>query len=284
MESLELLGSFVNLTNVAVGLVVLFFGFRIASGLSFSSQRLAARFVLAAVGLWVLAEVVEGVDWLILGGFASQAVVELIANGPIELLVMVCAAMALYLLYRSDKGEVATLRREAVTDALTNLSNQSFFRRAAFRRFENSLRHGSPLACLVLDVDEFKSYNDHFGHEAGNMVLRCVAQALRESARADDLVARYGGDEFVMLLIADLRVAAAVAGRIREQVETHCSSGHEISLVRSITVSVGVAALTAGMSRLEELMDAADEEMYRAKRVGKNTVSVAEYHQSTGTE
>lgn len=284
MESLEILGSFVYLTNVGVGIVVLFFGFRIASGLSFSSQRLAARFVLAAVGLWVLAEVVEGVHWLISGGFASQAVVELMAEGPIELLVTLCAATALYLLYRSDKGEVATLRREAVTDALTNLSNQSFFRRAAFRRFENSLRHGSPLACLVLDVDEFKSYNDHFGHEAGNMVLRCVAQALRELARADDLVARYGGDEFVLLLIADLRVAAAVAERIREQVETHCSSGHEISLVRPITVSVGVAALTAGMSRLEELMDAADEEMYQAKRVGKNTVSVAEYHQSTGTE
>ncbi len=284
MESLEVLGSVLNLTNIAVGLVVLYFGFSIASGLSFPSQRLAARFVLAAVGLWVLAEVVEGVRWLILGGFASQAVVELIAEGTIELLVTVCAAMALYLLYRSDNGEVATLRREAVTDALTHLSNQSYFRRAAFRRFENSLKHGFPLACLVLDVDEFKSYNDRFGHEAGNAMLRCVAQALRGSARADDLVARYGGDEFVMLLNGDLRVAAAVAGRIREQVETHCPSGHEISLVRPITVSVGVAALTAGMSRLEELMDAADEEMYRAKRVGKNTVSVAEYHQTTGTE
>ena len=284
MESLEPLGSFVNITNVAVGLIVLFLGFRIASGLSFSSQRLAARFVLAAVGLWVLAGVVEGVHGLIVGGFVSRAVVELIAEGPIELLGTVCAATALYLLYRSGNSEVATLRCEAVTDALTHLSNQSYFRRAAFRRFENSLKHGLPLACLVLDVDEFKSYNDRFGHEAGNVVLRCVAQALRGSARADDLVARYGGDEFVMLLNADLRVAAAVAGRIREQVESLCRSGHEVSLLRPITVSVGVAALAAGMSRLEELMDAADEEMYRAKRVGKNTVSVAEYHQTTGTE
>jgi diguanylate cyclase (GGDEF)-like protein len=284
VESLEPLGSFVNVTNVAVGLIVLFLGFRIASGLSFPSQRLAASFVLAAVGLWVLAGVMEGVHRLTAGGFVSQAVVELIAEGPIELLVTLCAATALYLLYRSDNGEVATLRHEAVTDALTNLSNQSFFRRAAFRRFENSLKNGSPLACLVLDVDQFKSYNDHFGHEAGNEVLRCVAQALRGSARADDLVARYGGDEFVMLLNADLRVAAAVAGRIREQVESRYSSGHEVALLRPITVSVGVAALTAGIGRLEELMDAADEEMYRAKRVGKNTVSVAEYHQSTGTE
>jgi diguanylate cyclase (GGDEF)-like protein len=137
---------------------------------------------------------------------------------------------------------------------------------------------------LVLDIDEFKSYNDHFGHEAGNVVLRCVAHALRRSARADDLIARYGGDEFVMLLNVDLRVTAAVAGRIREQVEIYCTPGGDVSLIRPVTISVGVATHTAGMGRLEKLMDAADEEMQRVKRAGKNVVSVAEYHQSTGTE
>lgn len=284
MESLEILGSFVYLTNVGVGIVVLFFGFRIASGLSFSSQRLAARFVLAAVGLWVLAEVVEGVHWLISGGFASQAVVELMAEGPIELLVTLCAATALYLLYRSDKGEVATLRREAVTDALTNLPNQSFFRRAAFRRFENSLEHGLPLACLVLDVDEFKSYNDRFGHEAGNAVLQCVARVLQESARADDLLSRYGGDEFVVLINSSLDEGVYVAERVREGVETHCSPGRDPSLYRPVTISVGVAVPSGSTRTLENLVEAADGELYRAKRAGKNTVSVAEYHQSTGTE
>ena len=284
MESLEILGSLVYLTNVAVGLVVLFVGFRIASGLSFSSQRLAARFVLAAVGLWVLAEAVEGVHWLILGGFASQAVVELMAEGPIELLVTLCAATALYLLYRSDKGEVAALRREAVTDALTNLPNQSFFRRAAFRRFENPLEHAHPLACLVLDVDEFKSYNDRFGHEAGNTVLQCVARVLQESARADDLVSRYGGDEFVILINSSLDEGVYVAERVREGVETHCSPGRDPSLYRPVTISVGVAVPSGSTRTLENLVEVADEELYRAKRAGKNTVSVAEYHQSTGTE
>jgi two-component system, cell cycle response regulator len=284
MESLEILGPFVYLTNVAVGLVVLCFGFRIASGLSFSSQRLAARFVLAAVGLWVLAEVVEAVNGLISGGFASQAVVELMAEEPIELLVTGCAATALYLLYRSDKGEVAALRREAVTDALTNLSNQSFFRRAAFRRFENSLKHGFPIACLVLDVDEFKSYNDRFGHEAGNTVLQCVARVLQESARADDLVSRYGGDEFVILINSSLDEGVYVAERAREGVETHCSPGRDPSLYCPVTISVGVAVPSGSTRTLEDLVEVADEELYRAKRAGRNTVSVAEYHQSTGTE
>lgn len=284
MESVELLGSFVGITGVAVGLGVLFFGLRIASGLSFSYQRLAVRFLLAAVGLCALAETVEAVDGLFLRGVVSQAVIELIAGGPIELLVTVCAATAIYLLYRSDKGEVASLRHKAVTDELTDLPNQSFFRRAASRRFENSLKYGFPLACLVLDIDEFKAYNDRFGHEAGNVVLRCVAQVLRGSARADDLVARYGGEEFVMLLNGGLKEAADVAGRIREQVETHCSPGHESTLLRPVTISVGVAVPSGSTRTLENLVEAADEELYRAKRAGKNTVSVAEYHQSTGTE
>ena len=99
-----------------------------------------------------------------------------------------------------------------------------------------------------------------------------------------DLVARYGGDEFVMLFNGGLREAVEVTGRIREQIETRCSPRQELSLFRQVTVSIGVAALVTGMSRLEDLIGAADEEMYRAKRAGKNAMSVDEYHRRTGTE
>jgi diguanylate cyclase (GGDEF)-like protein len=137
----------------------------------------------------------------------------------------------------------------------------------------------------MLDVDGFKAYNDGFGHEAGNAVLRCVAETLRGAARADDLVARYGGDEFVMLFHGDLREAVEVAGRIREQIKTQCSPRQYVSLFRPITVSAGVADLVTGMNELEDLISAADEEMYRAKREGKNARSVDdEYHRRTGTE
>ena len=156
-----------------------------------------------------------------------------------------------------------------------NLSNRSFFRRAATRRLALSKENDLPLACIVLDIDDFKDHNDRFGHEAGDGALRCVAQALVRSSRADDLIARYGGEEFVLVMNGGVEEAEAVAERIREEVASHCSPGYNSILRRDLTVSLGVAPLTVEMRTLEELVDAADMEMYHAKRTGKNRVSVA---------
>ena len=144
-----------------------------------------------------------------------------------------------------------------------NLSNRSFFRRAATRRLALSKENDLPLACIVLDIDDFKDHNDRFGHEAGDGALRCVAQALVRSSRADDLIARYGGEEFVLVMNGS------------EEVASHCSPGYNSILRRDLTVCLGVAPLTVEMRTLEELVDAADMEMYHAKRTGKNRVSVA---------
>ena len=255
-----------------------------AASLSFRSQRFALRLLLLAVAIIGLAGAAEGVNGLFLEGMVSRPIVELALEGPAGLLVMACVLAAIYLVYRSDKGEVASLRRLAVTDPLTNLSNQHFFRRAASRRFETSVRQGAPLACLMLDVDGFKAYNDRFGHEAGNAVLRFVARVLRESARADDLVSRYGGDEFVVLVNSSLGEAVRVAERIREGVEVRGSPGHDPSLLRPVTISVGVAVPSVSTGTLEDLVEAADEELYRAKRTGKNAVSAFGDLESTGTE
>jgi len=284
MDNPDLLSSFMDLTIAAAGLVVLLLGYRAASEVSFRSQRFALRFLLLAVVIGVLAGAVEGVYGLFLQGMVPQAVVELAVEGPAGLLVMACVATAIYLVYRSDKGEMASLRRLAVTDTLTNLSNQRFFRRAASRRFETSVRQGSPLACLMFDVDEFKAYNDRFGHEAGNAVLQCVARVLRDCARADDLVSRYGGDEFVVLINSSLDEAVYVAERISEGVGTHCSPGRDPSLFRPVTISVGVAVPSGSTRTLENLVEAADKELYRAKRAGKNVVSSTGDWESTGTQ
>jgi diguanylate cyclase (GGDEF)-like protein len=134
-------------------------------------------------------------------------------------------------------------------------------------------RNGLPLACAVLDVDDFKSYNDRYGHGSGDKALRCVGRVLRESARADDLVARYGGEEFVVLMGGDVEDGIKVAERVRERVQLEGVTGDENSLNSSLTVSVGVAPLTEDTLSLEELVEAADAELYRAKRTGKNKVA-----------
>jgi diguanylate cyclase (GGDEF)-like protein len=176
---------------------------------------------------------------------------------------------------RAEQDEVASLRTAANVDALTGLSSRAFFRRAADRRVELSKNNALPLACAVVDVDDFKPYNDRYGHEAGDEALRCVAHILRKTSRADDLVARYGGEEFVLLLSSEIEDAADIAERIREGVERECSPKYDPSLKRPITISLGVAPLTESMRTLEQLVEAADREMYRAKRAGKNRVGIA---------
>jgi diguanylate cyclase (GGDEF)-like protein len=148
-------------------------------------------------------------------------------------------------------------------DHLTGLVSRSFFHRAAERRIELYKRNGLPLACAVIDVDNFKSYNDRFGHGSGDEALRCVGRVLHESTRADDVVARYGGEEFVVLM----------GGNIEDAIES--ATENETLLGSSVTVSVGVAALTEDASSLKQLVEKADDELYRAKRAGKNRVAAA---------
>jgi diguanylate cyclase (GGDEF)-like protein len=136
-------------------------------------------------------------------------------------------------------------------------------------------RNSLPLACAVLDVDDFKFYNDNYGHEGGDAVLRCLARVLGDSARADDLVARYGGDEFVMLLGGSVEDATKVAERVREKLEIECLAQGDLSSSGSPTISVGVASLGEDTATLQHLIRAADVELYRAKAEGKNRVAAA---------
>ena len=111
---------------------------------------------------------------------------------PPGLAAAACVILAAHFVRRSELKEVGPLRRSADIDPLTALHNQAFFRRAASRRITRAREYGPPLSLAMLDVDDFKDYNDAFGHEAGNAVLRLLAGVLRRSIRADDLVARYG--------------------------------------------------------------------------------------------
>jgi diguanylate cyclase (GGDEF)-like protein len=182
----------------------------------------------------------------------------------------------LHYLSRVEREEISPLRRSADMDELTGLGSRSYFERAAGRRVEQARNNGTPLACILLDVDDFKAYNDSQGHGAGDEILRCLARVLRESARADDLVGRYGGEEFVLLVNGEVGGAREVAERIRHDVQKECVPQDGNSPERPTTVSLGVVPLSEETKSLDRLIAMADAQMYRSKKTGKNRVSVFE--------
>ncbi len=265
----------IGLLGATTGLLAfLYAALRVRPGLSLPLQR-RALFFLALAGLFLAAtqapHVLEARLWL---GDAPEMYLTLwsLVAGVVAT-AAACVILAAHFLRRSELKEVGPLRRSADIDPLTALHNQAFFRRAASRRFTQAKEYGLPLSLAMLDIDDFKEYNDAFGHEAGNAVLRLVAGVLRRSVRADDLVARYGGEEFVVLLGGGPREVAEAMERIRLKIEDRCSPVDDNPVRRQVTVSVGVAALTDSTQTLEELIEAADEAMYRAKSAGKNRVA-----------
>lgn len=156
----------------------------------------------------------------------------------------------------------------ATTDDLTGLLNYRVFAQRVQEEWLRARRYGEPLSLILLDVDHFKSYNDSFGHLAGNVVLRRLAEMLRESARETDLVARFGGEEFVVVLPHTVGAeAAAIAERLRGAVEADDWG------LRPVTVSVGVCELSEEMEDAAALIHSADLAMYRSKAEGRNRVT-----------
>ncbi|CAO4141905.1 Diguanylate cyclase VdcA [Methylorubrum aminovorans] len=175
------------------------------------------------------------------------------------------------------RRDLADARREAEEDPLTELPNRRAFERT-LRRSVAQARAGSgiPFTLLMLDVDHFKSFNDRYGHRTGDNVLRVVGKLLNDGVKGRDTAARFGGEEFAVLLTdADLRAGAAVADRIRASVETRrLVKKHTRAPLGQITVSVGVAQHRPGESGTR-LIQRADEALYEAKRAGRNRVCEA---------
>jgi diguanylate cyclase (GGDEF)-like protein len=257
--------------SVAAGLFVVALALRKASAFTLSAHRQALR-VLAAAAVIVVASEIIGIASALTGPSTLTDAAEEFA----ELVAISAAAAVLHYLSRVEREEISPLRRSADVDELTGLGSRSFFERAAGRRVEQAMDNGTPLACVLLDVDDFKAYNDSHGHGAGDEILRCVAKILRESARADDLVGRYGGEEFVLLVNGEVGDARKVAERIRRAVQKECVPQDGNILERPTTVSLGVVPLSDETKSLDRLIAMADAEMYRSKKTGKNRVSVFE--------
>jgi diguanylate cyclase (GGDEF)-like protein len=159
------------------------------------------------------------------------------------------------------------LERLSTSDALTGLHNRRFLTQRLSEELVRSYRHKGSFAVLMVDVDEFKKYNDAFGHPAGDDVLKKVAAILLSSTRSVDCTARYGGEEFAVLLTDSAGdVAVEVAERIRARVASQEFPG------RRITVSIGLAEFPDHGQTAEEVISCADEALYAAKRAGRNKV------------
>jgi len=159
----------------------------------------------------------------------------------------------------------------AIIDGLTGL----FVRRHLLERFQDelrrSIRHKLNLSTLMVDIDYFKNCNDRYGHLVGDVILKTIAQIIKENVREVDLVGRYGGEEFYIILPdTDKAGGVHVAERLRKSVERHTFLAYDEKV--KVTVSVGVSIFPEDASSLEQLIDYADRAMYRAKNQGRNEV------------
>ena len=176
-----------------------------------------------------------------------------------------------------EKRAQVALERLATRDGLTGLANRRCFDDTIHAEWQRAQRQRQPLSLLMVDVDNFKEYNDSHGHQGGDLCLRKVAGAVASEMRANDLVARYGGEEFAVILPnQSLKGAAIVAERIRQRVE-------RLQLPRKradgacVTVSIGAAtALPGAGTELGQLIHTADCALYRAKHLGRNRISLPE--------
>jgi two-component system chemotaxis response regulator CheY len=186
---------------------------------------------------------------------------------PDELAVRLEIAERILKVHETLRRQNTRLAELATTDELTGVKNRRRFREDLEMHVALAAREHLPLSLVMLDVDHFKSYNDAFGHPAGDEILRSLAAVLRQGVREHDTVARYGGEEFVVLLPAtDQGAAVAVAERLRSVIERHSRT------TRTVTASFGVATADAAARDAQVLVAEADEALYHAKRSGRNCV------------
>jgi diguanylate cyclase (GGDEF)-like protein len=164
----------------------------------------------------------------------------------------------------------------SVTDDLTSLYNSRYLNQVLRRESKRASRSGRPLSLLFLDLDGFKSVNDRHGHLCGSRALVEAASVIRRCARETDVAARFGGDEFALVLPdTGSEGAVAVAERVRERIAAYSFLKASDGLDVRLTASVGVATLPDIAASAEELIKAADTAMYRVKELGKNGVFLA---------
>jgi len=177
-------------------------------------------------------------------------------------------------LERAEWQERATqFQLMSITDPLTGLLNRRYLEERLTEELNRSQRYSYSMSCLMIDIDDFKSYNDHNGHQAGDVALKITAHALKAALRSADVACRYGGEEFCILLPqTSLSEAGVIAERMRQRVtETDYPYGRSQPL-GTVSVSIGISTFANNIDTAETVIAAADRALYRAKHKGKNRI------------
>ena len=199
--------------------------------------------------------------------FADRASGAPFDRASLELFHSIAPQLAMAIDRASLKEKTGELEQLSVTDALTGMLNRRYMEARLSEEMKRSNRHGFPTSFMMLDVDHFKSYNDQYGHPAGDEALKAIGQIVRATLRSADVAARFGGEEFCILLPQTKDdEAAAIGERIRANVEQAKFAR------RRVTVSIGIATCNAELCLSADLVSAADKALYEAKRRGRNRV------------
>ena len=203
--------------------------------------------------------------------FTDRAGNEAFGQKDLDLLATIAPQIAMAIDRTKLKTKAGEYEQRSITDSLTGLRNRRYLEERLLEEISQARRYRSSMCLLMIDVDHFKSYNDSFGHPAGDHVLKLIANAFRETLRTADVAARYGGEEFAILLPhTSGEEAAVIAERIRQRVE-RTEFPH-----RAVTISAGVAGYTNEFEEPKDWITAADMALYDAKEQGRNVVSVYE--------
>ncbi|MFZ1629601.1 MAG: GGDEF domain-containing protein, partial [Anaerolineae bacterium] len=168
-----------------------------------------------------------------------------------------------------------TLRSQAIRDPLTGLFNRRYMEETLTREVHRAARRGTTLGIIMLDIDHFKRFNDSYGHQAGDALLRALGSYLQERTRGEDIVCRYGGEEFTLILpetplsVLEQRADQLRVGITRLQVE------HYRAMIGPVTLSAGVAIFPDHGLTGDAVLRAADTALYRAKTEGRNRIFTA---------
>ncbi len=175
--------------------------------------------------------------------------------------------------------DLAVLKQESITDALTGLRNRRYFDQRISEEVARSTRYKLPLTLMLIDVDHFKKVNDTYGHTVGDKVLQTLSKIIQNVVRDGDIVARYGGEEIVIITPNTTKEEAAIlAERLREKVEqTKVTTIATTQEVVQVTISIGLCSLSPIITDKEALLEESDQSLYLAKKHGRNRVVVSNW-------